>query len=106
MINFHQPRCEAAHIGWVAGFITEDPNIFCDDQILMEVARPRRLDHSSAKGERMGAMRGMVGDYSLKRAKEFLDPEKGEKGREVYRSIILKKGTPMWAANNKHAHCD
>jgi hypothetical protein len=28
MIDFHQPRCEAAHIGWVAGFITEDPDVF------------------------------------------------------------------------------
>ena len=90
-------------INWIAGFMTEDPNIFCDDQILMEVARPGRLDHSSAKGKRMWQMRGMVDDYSLKRAKEFLDPEKGEKSREVYRSIVLKKGTPMWAANNKHA---
>jgi len=71
-------------INWIAGFITEDPNIFCDDQVLMEVARPPN-------------------SYKLKQAARWLDPEKGRQNREVYRGLLAKSGTPKWDVNNKHA---
>jgi len=96
-------------INWIAGFITEDPNIFCDDQVLTEVAsikgalRPDRKTAHGRKNIRMNAMGLMVSSYSLKQAKQFLDPEKGRQNREVYRAVNLEKGTPTWLAKNKHA---
>jgi hypothetical protein len=97
-------------INWIAGFMTEDPDIFCEGEyeVLMEVARPEMTashvggaSKKSAAGKRMKAMPGMVGKYNLKRAKQFLDPD--DKGREYSKGEMLKNGTPVWQVNNKHA---
>lgn len=89
------------NIDQIARFITEDPDVFCENEyeVLMEVARPERTashvggaPKNSAAAKRFGDMSKLIGPYQLKRAKQWLDPN--HSGREVYRKLLFKDGPP------------
>jgi hypothetical protein len=92
-------------INQIARFITEDPDVFCENEyeVLMEVARPERtashfggVSKNSDAAKRFNDMHKLIGPYQLKRAKQWLDPNYS--GREVYRKLLFKDGPP--GANN------
>ena len=89
------------NINQIARFITEDPDVFCENEyeVLMEVARPEVTAYhvggaskKSSAGKRFKEMPGLIGPYQLKRAEEWLDPN--HSGREVYKELLFRDGPP------------